>query len=197
MPISHNELQKWALFLGRGVAKLRDLGIAHVGDQLLRLFAELVNLLSLFQVLQERLLVRMMIEQLNELFDRFFAIRVLLLDCRMRYAWYSMVNVAAGGFSVTSRYALVVRGFSCFLLMLILLSTLRVRLQKNSRLRVIVFDKIAILSLELALNCTNTQYFDEVSKDFFVWCDPWLVQVASNFFHALIVVHRVYCSEKH
>ena len=30
-----------------------------------------------------------------------------------------------------------------------------------------------------------------------VWCDPWLVQVASTFFHALIIVHRVHCSEKH
>ena len=29
----------------------------------------------------------------------------------MEYAWYSKVNVAAAGFSVTSRYALVVRGF--------------------------------------------------------------------------------------
>ena len=30
-----------------------------------------------------------------------------------------------------------------------------------------------------------------------VWCDPWLVQVVSNFFFSLIVVHRVHCSERH
>ena len=94
---------------------LEDLRVAHVGDQLLRLFAERINLFGLVQVLQEKLIVR----EILELFD-FFVIRVLLLDCRMRYAWYSIVNVAAAGFSVTSRCALVVRGFSCFLLMLIL-----------------------------------------------------------------------------
>ena len=42
-----------ALFLGRGFAQLEDLGIAHVGAQLLRLFAERINFLSLIQVLQE------------------------------------------------------------------------------------------------------------------------------------------------
>ena len=117
-----------------------------------------------------------------------------------------------------SQYSLVVRGFSFSLLMLILLSTLRIRLQYNSRqtwrsvyfmvssciplsqyksqvvccrerLRVIVFDKIAILSFERASTFTNILYFVDASK-YFVWCDPWLVQVASNFFHTLIVVHR-------
>ena len=97
------------MFLGRGFAKLEDLGIAHVGDQLLRLFTELTNLPRLIQVLQETLLVRVILGLLNQLFDRFFAIRVLLLDCRMRYAWYSKVNVAATSFTVTSvRCALVV-----------------------------------------------------------------------------------------
>ena len=123
----------WALFLGRGFAKLEDLGIAHVGDQLLRLFAERTNLFGLIQVLQERLLARVILELLNQLFDCFFSIRVLLLDCGTRCAWYSIVDVAAAGFSVTSRCALVVRGFSCFLVGLVLLSTLRVRLQYNSR----------------------------------------------------------------
>ena len=32
---------------------------------------------------------------------------------------------------------------------------------------------------------------------FFVWNDPWFVQVASNFFRALVIVHRIHCSEKH
>ena len=59
-----------------------------------------LNLLifSVFLVLHERLLVRVILELLNPLFGRFFAVRVLLLDCRMRYAWYSIVNVAAAGF---------------------------------------------------------------------------------------------------
>ena len=80
------------MFLGRGFAKLEDLSIARVGDQLLRLFAERFNLFGLIQVLQERLLVRMILELLNQLFDLFFAIRVLLLDCRMKYACFSMVS---------------------------------------------------------------------------------------------------------
>ena len=68
-----------------------------------------INLLRLTQVLQERLLVKVILELLNQLCDRFSAIRVLLLDCRMRYAWYSVVNVAATSFPVTSvRCALVV-----------------------------------------------------------------------------------------
>ena len=48
----------WALSLGRGFAKLEDLGIAHVGDQLLRLFAERINLFGLTQ----GLLVRVILE---------------------------------------------------------------------------------------------------------------------------------------
>ena len=96
------------MFLGRGFAKLEDLRIAHVGDQLLRLFAKRINLFGLIQVLQEKLLVRVVLELLNQLFDRFSVIRVLLLDCRMRYALYSKVDVAAAGFPVTSRCSLVV-----------------------------------------------------------------------------------------
>ena len=96
------------MILGRGFAKLEDIRVVHVGDQLLRLFAELINFFDLIQVLQEKLLVRLVLELLNQPFDRFSAIRVLLLDCRMRYAWYSIVHVPAAGFTVTSRYALVV-----------------------------------------------------------------------------------------
>ena len=83
VPISQYKLQSGHCFLKEGFAKLEDLGIAHVGDQLLRLFAELINLHRLFQVLQERLLVRVILELLNQLFDRFF-------------------NVAAKGCPVTS-----------------------------------------------------------------------------------------------
>ena len=130
---SPNLVRVWALFLARSFAKLEDLGNAHVGDQLHQLFAERMTLFGLIQVLQERLLLRVILELLNQLFDRFFAIRVRLLDCRMRCAWYSIVNVAAAGFSVTPRYAVAVRGCSRFLLRLILLSTLRIRLLYNSK----------------------------------------------------------------
>ena len=67
---------------------------------------ENTHIFGLVQVLQERLLVGViLVELLNQLFDRVFAIRVLLLDCGMRYAWCSKVNVAATGFAVTSRCA--------------------------------------------------------------------------------------------
>ena len=49
MPISQYKSTTGALFLGRGFAKLEDLGIAHVGDQLLPLFAEFMNFFSLFK----------------------------------------------------------------------------------------------------------------------------------------------------
>ena len=90
-------------------AKLEDLGIAHVDDQLLPLFAELITLPRLLQVLPES---RVILELLNQLFDRFCAIGVLLLGCGMVYAWYSKVNVAAAGFPVTCRYALVTLWYS-------------------------------------------------------------------------------------
>ena len=60
----------------------------------------------------------------------------------------------------------------------------------------IVFDKIAILFSERALNCPIHCVLIN-SPSIFVWNDPWLVQVAQNFFHTLIVVHGVHCSEKH
>ena len=67
MPISQYDAQSGQLLFGRGLAKLEDLGIAHIGDQLLRLFAEFLCFFSLMQVLQERLLVRVILELLNQL----------------------------------------------------------------------------------------------------------------------------------
>ena len=65
-------------------------------DEFLRLFAERINFLSIIQVLQEKkLLVRVILELLNQLFGCFSAIRVLLFDCRMKYVWFSAVDVAA------------------------------------------------------------------------------------------------------
>ena len=121
-----------ALFLGRGFAKLEDLGIAYVGDQLLRLFVNVLIFSVSFKSCKSNSLFGWLSNCWINLFDRFFAIRVALLDCRMRYPWYSIINVARCWFP-RSRYALVVRRLSCFLLKLILLSTLRIRLQKNSR----------------------------------------------------------------
>ena len=109
VPISQFKLQSGHCFLEEFSQSSKDLGIANAGDQLLRLFAELLNLHRLIQVLQDRLLIRVVLELLNQRFDLFFAIRVLLLDCRMRYARYSKVNVAATSFTATSfRCALVV-----------------------------------------------------------------------------------------
>ena len=53
----------------------------------------------------------------------------------------------------------------------------------------IVFDKIAILSSERASNCTKNSILMR-SPSISVWCDPWLVQVASDFCQALIIVHE-------
>ena len=122
----------WALYLGRGFEKLEDFGVAHVGDQLLLLFAEFINFFSLIQVQQERLLVRVALELLNQLFDCVSAIRVLLFDCRMGYVGYSIVNVVAPGFRGTLRCAWVVTRWSCVLFLLIFLTTSRLRFQHNT-----------------------------------------------------------------
>ena len=67
----------------------------------------------------------------------------------------------------------------------------------RERLRVIVFDKIAVLSSERELYIAPTYSILIRSRSIFVWSDPWLGQVASNFFHALIIVQQVNCNEKH
>ena len=82
-------------------------------DQLLRLFSEFINFVNFIQVLQERLLVRVALELLNQLFDCVSAIRVLLFDFRLEYAGYSVVNVDAPGFPGTLRCAWVVTRCSC------------------------------------------------------------------------------------
>ena len=53
MPISQWVLQSEHCFFGRVFEKLEDLGVVHVGDEILRFFAELVDLLRLSQVLKE------------------------------------------------------------------------------------------------------------------------------------------------
>ena len=145
------------------------------------------------------------------------------------YEWYSIVKIAAAGSPVTSRYALVFRGFSCFLLKLILLSTFRVRAFSITRgipwrlvyfmvklllslymhtafsrqvARVLTTERLRVIVLDRKCNpffwaSFKLHQFTVLCPSFFVCCDPWLVQVASNFFHALIVVHRVHWNEKH
>ena len=61
-----------ALLFERVFAKLEDLGVVHVGDQILRFFTELVDLLRLAQVLKEGFLVLMALELFDQLLDLFF-----------------------------------------------------------------------------------------------------------------------------
>ena len=79
-------------------------------------FAELMNFFSVFQVLQERLLVRVILELLNQLFDRFFTIRVLLLDCRKRYARNPVIDASARCLPVAS-FSIRSGGLRIFLLL--------------------------------------------------------------------------------
>ena len=74
------------LLFGRVFAKFEDLGIVHVGDQILRFFAELVDLLRLSQVLKERFLKLVVLEQLDQLLNLVLTCCFLLLDCRKRYS---------------------------------------------------------------------------------------------------------------
>ena len=70
------------MLFGRVFAKLEDLGVVHFGDQILRFFAELVDLLRLAQVLKEGFLVLVVLELFDQLLGLVFAICILLFDCR-------------------------------------------------------------------------------------------------------------------
>ena len=94
-----------ALLLGRGFAKFEDLGVVHVGDQILRFFTELIDLLRLAQVLQEGFLVRVALGLLNQLLDLVFATCILLFNCRKGMRVYSIVNGVVPGFPGTLRFA--------------------------------------------------------------------------------------------
>ena len=84
-----------ALLFGRIFAKFEDLGVVHVGDQVLRFFAELVDLLRLAQVLKEGFLVLVVLELLDQLLDFVLAYCILLLDCRKRNSSYSVIHGVA------------------------------------------------------------------------------------------------------
>ena len=69
-----------ALCFRRDLAQLEVLRVTHAGDQLLRLFAERIEFLSLVQILYQRLPARVVLELLNKSFYDFLAIRVFFLD---------------------------------------------------------------------------------------------------------------------
>ena len=99
MPISQSQGTIGALFLGRGFAQLEGLRIVQIGDQLLRPFSERVNFFDLVQVLQEKIPCSGDARTARINFSNCFsAIRVLLLDCKMRFPWYSVFDVAAVGY---------------------------------------------------------------------------------------------------
>ena len=78
-PLS-NVKRNQALYLRRVLAKLEVFSVAHAGDQLLRLFAERIEFLSLVQILHERVPVRVILELLNQSCDDFLVIRIFFLD---------------------------------------------------------------------------------------------------------------------
>ena len=69
------------LLIGRIFAKFEDLGVVHVGDQFLRFFAELVDLLRLAQVLKEVFFVLVLLELLDQLLDLVLTRCILLFHC--------------------------------------------------------------------------------------------------------------------
>ena len=85
--------------------KLEDLGVVHFGDQILRFFAELVDLLRLAQVLKEGFLVLVVLELFDQLLDLVLAVCILVFNCRKWYARNSVVNGVVPSFPVTLRFA--------------------------------------------------------------------------------------------
>ena len=82
-----------------------DLGVVHVGDQVLRFFAELVDLLRLSQVLNEGFFMLVVLELLDQPLGFVLACCIRLLDCRKRYSRYSVVHGVVADFTVTFRIA--------------------------------------------------------------------------------------------
>ena len=91
------------MLFGRIFEKFEDLGVVHVGDQVLRFFAERVDLLRLFQILNEQIFILVVLELLDQPLDVVLAYCILRLDCRKRCSGYSLVHGAVTGFTVTVR----------------------------------------------------------------------------------------------
>ena len=79
------------MFLRRSLAELEDFRIAHIGDQVLRLFTEWIDLLSVVEVLQQQVPDRVILELLTQSFDCFFAICVLFSE-RLSEAYLEFCN---------------------------------------------------------------------------------------------------------
>ena len=94
MHASHYKLQSGNCCFGRCFAEFEYFSVIHVGDQLLRYLAELVDLLRLLEVLKEGVLV---LELLNQLFDIVFAIFILLFNCRNKYIRNSVIHGVVPG----------------------------------------------------------------------------------------------------
>ena len=80
------------LLFGRIFAKFEDLGVVHVGDQVLRFLAELVELIRLSQILNERFFILVVLELLDQPLGFVLAYCILRLDCRKRYSSYSVIH---------------------------------------------------------------------------------------------------------
>ena len=93
------------LLFGRIFEKFEDLGVVHVGDQILRFSAEFVDLLRLAQVHKEGFLVLVALELLDQFLDLVLTCCIQLLDCRKRYSRYSVIHDVAASFTITLRIA--------------------------------------------------------------------------------------------
>ena len=93
------------MLFGSVFAKLEDLGVVHFGDQILRSFAKLVDLMRLAQVLKEGFLMLVVLALFDQLLDLVLAMCILLCDCRKEYARNYVVNGVVPGFPVTLRIA--------------------------------------------------------------------------------------------
>ena len=120
-----------ASLLGRVFAQFEDLDVVHVDDQILRFFAEHVDLFGLIQVLQERLLVQMSLELLDQLLGLVLTICILLFECRKEYVKDSVVNGVVQGFPGTLRFVAWVPRWSSVWTSLILLVAVRIRFEYN------------------------------------------------------------------
>ena len=104
----------------------KDFGVVQVGDQVLRFFAELVDLLRLAQVLNEWFLMFVVLELLDQPFDFVLAYCILRFDCR-KVLRYFVIHDVVTRFPVTFRIARWFPGWSCFLALWILWAILQVR----------------------------------------------------------------------
>ena len=88
-----------ALYFGSDLQHLVVLRVSHSADDVLRLLAEWVERLILFQVGFQSFAIWMRFKLMNQLFDCFLAGVILLLDSSMWQSLDSEVDVTATGLS--------------------------------------------------------------------------------------------------